>query len=118
MHKLHPKTVRRHKRIFMGEETQGHISDVRVTTYPMGKGSRVNKLPRSYDKYNPNKVHIARRRKAVKEFNMFPRGWTMQIEHGPVIIDPSVIKQIASGGWTTVTKLSENNWTINGSVYA
>ena len=40
-----------------------------------GRGSRVKKLP-SFEEYNPNRIHVARRRRAHKDHHTFPRGWT------------------------------------------
>ena len=114
MHKRHPRTVRRHKRKLRED---GYITDVRFIEGTAAYGSRVNKLP-PYDEYNPNKVHVARRRQAWKEHKTFPRGWkVIEEEQGESYVSQSAVDAIVNGGWTTMTKISETDWTIEGSIY-
>lgn len=54
------------------------------------KGCRADRLP-PYKEYNPNKIHVARRRRAWKDHTSFPRGWRWeQEETGNInILDPT-----------------------------
>lgn len=121
--KKHRKILRRPKPpIVLEPGVQVVVTDTftcrsRVTdTFVVGRGSRVNKLPRSYDEYNPNKVHVARRRKAVKEFNMFPRGWTIEEEVSESYVSQSAVDAIVNGGWLTSTKISNDEWVVSGDL--
>lgn len=40
------------------------------------KASRADRLP-PFDEYNPNRIHVARRRRAWKDHTSFPRGWVL-----------------------------------------
>jgi len=114
MRKPTPKTNRKLKRLM---REQGYIDGIRITKQTIGKGSRVKKLP-PYDEYNPNRVHVARRRKAWKEHTAFPRGWKVEFEQiGDLRISKTAVDTIVNGGWTTMTKVSEEDWTIEGNVY-
>lgn len=111
--KKHRKILRRPKPpIVLEPGVQVVVTD----TFVVGRGSRVNKLPRSYDEYNPNKVHVARRRKAVKEFNMFPRGWTIEEEVSESYVSQSAVDAIVNGGWLTSTKISNDEWVVSGDL--
>jgi hypothetical protein len=111
-----PKNMRKNKR--NAKETMDIIHIIDPSIYPQSFGSRVDKLP-PYDKYNPKRVHVARRRRATKEHNAFPRGWKIDYEDpGKLHISSVGVALIQAGGWTTCTKLSENDWIIEGDVYA
>ena len=92
--------------------------DISIYTFDVGgRGSRVEGLP-PYGEYNPNRVHVARRRRAHKENNAFPRGWKFQFEEADSIsvIGEGTIQAIANGGWTTCTKVADNKWTVLGDI--
>ena len=60
-----------------------------VETVSIGvHGSRVDKLP-SFEEYNPNRIHVARRRRAHKDHHTFPRGWTWGFEETSAAYDPT-----------------------------
>lgn len=89
---------------------------INITTFDVGgRGSRVNKLP-PYGEYNPNRVHVARRRRAHKENKAFPRGWKFQFESkGNIsVIGDDAVQAIVNGGWTTCTKISNDCLIVHG----
>lgn len=79
-----------------------------MNTFDIGRrGSRVEHLP-PYGEYNPNRVHVARRRRAHKENNAFPRGWTFVSEVGE--------SHIGEGAIATVMKIAKDKWTVFGDI--
>jgi len=54
------------------------ISDFQIASVGVGP-SRADRLP-PFDEYNPNRIHVARRRQARKDHYSFPRGWTWTID--------------------------------------
>lgn len=65
-----PKQLRKKKR---NPYIIHDLSDVLILRTEVGR-SRADRLP-PFDEYNPNRIHIARRRQAHKEHNTFPRAW-------------------------------------------
>ena len=114
MRKPTPKTYRKIKRRPIVLEPGIRVSEFDLVTIDIGRGSRVEKLP-PYGEYNPNRVHVARRRRAHKENKAFPRGWTFEADTKPIhVISDDAIQAIADGGWTTCTKVSDNGWIVQG----
>jgi len=70
-----------------------------VTMTATARGSRVEKLP-SFEEYNPNKIHVARRRRAWKDHTSFPRGWIWQDYDPTSLLEDYYFTKIADGGWT------------------
>lgn len=111
-----PKTMRKIKRRPIVLEPGIRWHDCTQTFIVGSGGSRVDKLP-PFDEYNPNRVHVARRRQANKDHHSFPRGWTIQYDTGSVIISDPALRAIQLAGWPESTEDSEDDCTIDGSVY-
>ena len=86
-----------------------NLSDLILMQAHVGKGPRVEKLP-PYNEYNPNKIHVARRRRAWKGHHAFPRGWTFDEEMAEPIQGWFTDKEMT----TTVVKDNDTTWYING----
>jgi len=104
--KTHRKILRRPIKLEPG---------ISITSFDVSdRGSRIEKLP-PFGEYDPNRVHVARRRRAHKENKMFPRGW--KFEFGGATdyqISESAVKALTDGAMTTITKTSKGHWTVFG----
>ena len=114
MRKPTPKTYRKIKRRPIVLVPGVRVSEFDVVTVTIESNRRSDRLP-PYGEYNPNRVHVARRRRAHKENKEFPRGWTWASEVSESHVSDDAIQAIASGGWTTCKKVSEDEWELGNS---